>query len=124
MNDFDLKSLPREVVSTYLSFPQRNEFLPVSLEQNRLLVLVMSPGALPLADHLAWKLGLFISTKMVDEDSFFPVLEQALSLWEEDQESDRDKESGTDDREDSGRDLLGWSHEDAPIVRLVNKALH
>ena len=124
MNDFDLKSLPREVVSTYLSFPQRNEFLPVSLEQNRLLVLIMSPGALPLADHLAWKLGLFISTKMVDEDSFFPVLEQALSLWEEDQESDRDEESGSDDREDSGRDLLGWSHDDAPIVRLVNKALH
>ncbi len=124
MNNFDLRSIPGEVVSAYLAFPQRNEFLPVSLEANRLLVLIMSPGALPLADHLAWRLGLSIRTSMVDEDDFFPALEQALSLWEDDHDSSRDEEESHDDREDSGRDLLGWSHDDAPIVRLVNKALH
>lgn len=124
MTDFDLRSLPREVVSAYLAFPQRNEFVPVSLEKESILVLIISPKALPLADHLAWKLGRTIRTEMVDENTFYPVLEQALSLWEEDQDSDQDEGSTLDDREESGRDLLGWSHEDAPIVRLVNKALH
>ncbi|MFO7728797.1 MAG: GspE/PulE family protein [Desulfonatronovibrio sp.] len=124
MNNHDLSSLPREVVSAYLEFPQRNEFLPVSLKENRLLVLLMSPDARPLADHLAWKLGLSISTRMVDEDSFFSALELALSLWEDDHESEGNGADHAGDPEDAGRDLLGWSHEDAPIVRLVNKALH
>ncbi len=124
MNDFDLQTLPREVISTYLSFPQRNEFLPVSLDAEHLRVLVMNPEALPMADHLAWKLGLSVRTDMVDADSFFPALEQALSLWEEDNESSQDEKDIPDDRDDSERDLLGWSHDDAPIVRLVNKVLH
>lgn len=124
MTDFDLTSLPREVVSAYLAFPQRNEFVPVSMEKDTILVLTRSRKALPLADHLAWKLGKTIRTRMVDEDSFYPVLEQALSLWEEDQDAEQDVNNTLDDRELSGRDLLGWSHEDAPIVRLVNKALH
>jgi len=124
MNDFDLRSLPREVVNAYLTFPQRNEFVPVSLERESLLVLTMSHRAMTLADHLAWKLGKNIRTRMVDEDSFYPVLEQALSLWEEDQDSGQDEVDSLDNSKVSGRDLLGWSHEDAPIVRLVNKALH
>ncbi len=124
MDDFDLKLLPEKVVRAYLTFPQRNEFVPVSLENDSLLVLVLSAKALPLADHLAWKLGKGICTKMVDEDSFFPVLEQALALWEEEQDSGHGDGEDAVDRDASGRDLLGWSHEDAPIVRLVNKALH
>lgn len=124
MNDFDLRSLPRDVVKTYLSFPQRNEFLPVSLEQDQLLILVSSARALPLADHLAWKLGKILRTRMVEEDTFFPVLEQALSLWEEDYETEPEHSDFSGESDGFGRDLLGWSHEDAPIVRLVNKTLH
>ncbi|MFN2268881.1 MAG: GspE/PulE family protein, partial [Desulfonatronovibrio sp.] len=124
MNNFDLNSLPREVVETYLAFPQRNSFLPVSFEENNLLVLITSSEARPLADHLAWKLKICIHTRLVDEESFFSVLEQALALWEDDQESGTEETDSLDNPEDSGRDLLGWSHEDAPIVRLVNKALH
>ncbi len=124
MIDFDLSSLPQEVISTYLSFPQRNEFLPVSLNEDLLQVLVISSKALPLADHLAWKLDKKISTTRVDEDRFYMLLEQALALWEEDQDSSVLHQDAPDQREDFGRDLLGWSHDDAPIVRLVNKALH
>jgi len=122
--DFDLRSLPRDVVKTYLSFPQRNEFLPVSLEQDRLLILVISSRAFPLADHLAWKLGKALMTRMVEEERFYPLLEQALSLWEEDHETEPEQYDLSGESGDSGRDLLGWSHEDAPIVRLVNKTLH
>ncbi|MDZ7762795.1 MAG: GspE/PulE family protein [Desulfovermiculus sp.] len=122
--NYALESISKEVIDTYLTFPQRNEFLPVWQEEDCLLILILSPQALPLADHLAWKQGLAVWTRTVDEDSFYPLLEQALALWEEDQETGFMPGEGTLDQEVSGRDLLGWSHEDAPIVRLVNKSLH
>lgn len=123
MNDFELSSVPDEVISTYLDFPQRNEFLPVGLSGNILQVLVLSSEASHLADYLTWKLGLSVKTIPVDQETFFPVLEHALSLWEDegDSHSDQDRQADVDL---AGQDLLGWSHEDAPIVRLVNKALH
>lgn len=124
MQDFDLSSMPQEVIRAYLAFPQRNEFLPVSLDENKLVVWIISRSALPLADHLAWKLGRALKTRIVGEDSFYPVLEQALSLWEEDYETGPDAADLDAERGDAGQDLLGWSHEDAPIVRLVNKTLH
>ncbi|WP_291321476.1 GspE/PulE family protein [Desulfonatronospira sp.] len=122
-NEFDLSALPGDIVTSYLQFPQRNQFLPVSLDEDRLMVLVTSVQGRCLADHLAWKLGKLISTRLVNQDLFYSLLEQALSLWEEEHDSGDSVEQEADS-EDFGRDLLGWSHEDAPIVRLVNKALH
>ena len=121
-DNFELASLPGEIVRSYLEFPQRNQFLPVRLDGNRLIVLVTSVQGRCLADHLAWKMGRLISTRLVNQEFFYSLLEQALSLWEE-HETGSGMEKSTQSQ-DSGQDLLGWSHEDAPIVRLVNKALH
>lgn len=122
MQDPDLSSIPQEVIDAYLAFPQRNEFLPVH-NGHRLTVLVRNPAAFPLADHLGWKTNHLVAARMVDEDSFYPLLDQALALWEEDQEG-LAPDNDFAQQESLGRDLLGWSHEDAPIVRLVNKCLH
>jgi general secretion pathway protein E len=122
-SNFDLQSVPREVIQTYLGFPQRNEFLPVHQEDGQLLVLVLSSKALPLVDYLGWKLALPIQARAVDEDRFYPLLERALALWEEDPDAGLTLGAALTEQE-SGQDLLGWSHEDAPIVRLVNKILH
>ena len=119
----DLSRLPQEVVSQYLAFPRRNEFLPVAAEDGVLRIWLLAARARPLADFLAWRLGLAVRTELVRNEVFFPALEQALALWEEDAPAE-DDEAGGEETDDSGRELLGWSHEDAPIVRLVNRLLH
>lgn len=119
---YELKQLPQHVVQAYLAFPRRNEFLPVALENGELKVWLLASRAVPLADHLAWSLEVSVRTELVREEQFFPLLEQALALWEE--VSPADEEAVTEDPEDTGQELLGWSHEDAPIVRLVNRVLH
>lgn len=124
MNDFNLNSLPEKVVNAYLAFPQRNHFLPVSLENGVLNVMLLTPEAIIQADHLVWKLGLNIRTSIADEEVFYPALEQALSLWEEESDSHSHEDDQNIDSQGADRDLLGWSYEDAPIVRLVNKSLH
>lgn len=117
-----LNDLPQSVVQAYLTFPRRNEFLPVTQDNAELTIWLLTPKAAPQADHLAWMLGLEVRTKLVREEQFFPLLEQALSLWEE--VGAGEEETGEEDMEGSGQELLGWSHEDAPIVRLVNRVLH
>ncbi len=117
-----LNQLSPDVVQAYLAFPRRNEFLPVAQDNNRLTVWLLSTRATPQADHLAWILGLDVHTELVREEQFFPLLEQALSLWEE--VGSAEEESSAEESDDSGQELLGWSHEDAPIVRLVNRVLH
>ncbi|SDB53963.1 general secretion pathway protein E [Desulfonatronum thiosulfatophilum] len=118
----DLSRLPADLVQEYLAFPRRNEFLPVAVENGNVLVWLRTAKARPLADFLAWKAGLKIRTELVSSEVFFPALEQALTLWEEDNPAEED--AGNDELEASGQELLGWSHEDAPIVRLVNRMLH
>ncbi|TVQ97925.1 MAG: type II/IV secretion system protein [Desulfovibrionales bacterium] len=121
----DLARLPQDLVGRYLAFPRRNEFLPVELQDGRLQVWLLTPRARPLADFLAWELGLTVQTELVRNELFFPALEQALTLWEPDAAADEAGEDAAEPGgEDFGRELLGWSHEDAPIVRLVNRVLH
>ncbi|NDV27189.1 type II/IV secretion system protein [Desulfovibrio sp. JC010] len=105
----------------FLTFPQRNEFIPVEVRDKEIKFLLQNETSLPMADFLAWKMGKNVVSEIVAEEEFFPLLEQALTVWEEESaiESDSDGEEGED-----GQDLLGWSHDDAPIVRLVNKTLH
>jgi len=117
----NLAHLPEEVVQAYKTFPQRNEFLPVNMEDGKLTVWVLRSRALPLADCLAWMLGRELEIQRVDENRFYSLMEQALALWEEEHEA-QGAENGDLEDEDS-QELLGWSHEDAPIVRLVNKTL-
>ncbi|WP_203544540.1 GspE/PulE family protein [Desulfovibrio sp. JC022] len=118
---YDLNLVPREVVDLFLTFPQRNEFIPVEVGDKEIKVLLQNETSLPMADFLAWKMGKNVVSEIVSEEDFFPLLEQALTVWEEESaiESDSDDAEGED-----GQDLLGWSHDDAPIVRLVNKTLH
>lgn len=120
-NIYDLNLVPREVVALFLTFPQRNEFIPVEVRDKQIKVLLQNEASLPMADFLSWKLGKNVVSEIVTEEEFFPLLEQALTVWEEESaiESDSDDSEGED-----GQDLLGWSHDDAPIVRLVNKTLH
>lgn len=120
-NTYDLNQVPREVVELFLTFPQRSEFIPVEAGEKEIKVLLQNEASLPMADFLAWKLGKKVITEIVDEEDFFLLLEQALTVWEE--ESSVESDNDVDGIED-GQDLLGWSHDDAPIVRLVNKTLH
>ena len=82
----NLRELPEPVVQAYLSFPQRNEFLPVRFDGGKLTVWVLNPRALPLADYLAWMLGTALATESPFEKDFYLHMEQALSLWEEEHE--------------------------------------
>jgi len=118
---YDLNLVPREVVDLFLTFPQRSEFIPVEVRDTEIKFLLQNETSLPMADFLAWKMGKNVVSEIVAEEEFFPLLEQALTVWEEESaiESDSDEAEGED-----GQDLLGWSHDDAPIVRLVNKTLH
>jgi general secretion pathway protein E len=120
--EIQLQDLPEPVIQAYLAFPQRNEFLPVRFTGETLEVWVLRPRALNLADYLAWMLGVKVSTDLVPESRFYRVLEQALALWEEEQVSEDAAGEDLDEGADS-QELIGWSHEDAPIVRLVNKVL-
>ncbi|WP_027720757.1 GspE/PulE family protein [Maridesulfovibrio zosterae] len=120
-NIYDLNKVPQDVVSLFLTFPQRNEFIPVEADERTVKVLLQNESSLPMADFLAWKLGKTVLTEIVEEEEFFPLLEQALTVWEEENSVESD---GDDDVAEDGQDLLGWSHDDAPIVRLVNKTLH
>ncbi len=121
----NLKELPEHIIQAYLSFPQRNEFLPVSLEDGTLTVWVLRKRALALADYLAWALGTRIVTQHVPEKDFYIMLDQALTLWEEESEHQSKEQNEEEELEDdeTSQELIGWSHEDAPIVRLVNKIL-
>lgn len=120
--DVRLEELPEPVIQAYLSFPQRNEFLPVRFQDDTLNVWALKPRALQFADYMAWMLGVKIATDIVPESEFFTVLEKALMLWEEEQPAQEEDIEELDDEVDS-QELIGWSHEDAPIVRLVNKIL-
>lgn len=119
--EYNLKDLSQEVIDAYLSFPQRNEFLPVMCDGETVTVLLLRPRALPMADHLSWVVGKGVDTRLVSDDEFYRMLEQALRLWEEDASEHED--DAEEEFEDDSQELIGWSHEDAPIVRLVNKVL-
>jgi len=121
-NDVRLEDLPEPVIQAYLSFPQRNEFLPVRFVDDTLSVWALKPRALAFADYMAWMLGVKIDTDVVPEDQFYRLLEKALLLWEEEHTDQEGDIQDLDDEVDS-QELIGWSHEDAPIVRLVNKIL-
>lgn len=121
--DYDLSSISQDVIDEYLSFPQRNHFLPVKHDRKNLYAFALNDSAMAQAKFLAWRLNRFAVTQLVDETYFYPFLEQALSLWDQDKDAGA-VESCEDSSFDVGQDLLGWSHEDAPIVRLVNKTLH
>ncbi len=118
---YDLNLVPREVVDLFLTFPQRNEFIPVEVQDKEIKFLLQNVSSLPMADFLAWKLGKKVVSEIVPEEEFFPLLEQALTVWEEESAIESDSDEAEDE---DGQDLLGWSHDDAPIVRLVNKTLH
>jgi general secretion pathway protein E len=122
MSTINLQDLPREIVDAYLQVPMRNEFIPVRHDAGVLTIWVLSDQAQVYADFLAWKGGMRIESEQVPETKFYPVLEQALALWEEDHSSHEKDEANQAD--DSSQELLGWSHDDAPIVRLVNKTMH
>ncbi len=113
--------VPREVVDLFLTFPQRNEFIPVEVRDKEIKFLLQNESSLPMADFLAWKMGKNVVSEIVAEEEFFPLLEQALTIWEEESAIESDSRDGEGE---DGQDLLGWSHDDAPIVRLVNKTLH
>ncbi len=122
MSEINLQALPKDVVATYLQFPQRNEFIPVGSDAGVLTVWTITDRARVFADYLAWIVHQKIRTEQVEETRFYPLFEQALALWEEDTHADEDRQGEAEDF--SGQELLGWSHDDAPIVRLVNKTLH
>lgn len=122
MSDVNLQELPKEIVEAYLQFPLRNEFIPVRCKDGVLTLWALSDRALVLSDFLGWRQGLTIRVERVAEVKFYPVLEQALALWEEDHGANARNEDAKED--ESGQELLGWSHDDAPIVRLVNKTMH
>ena len=119
--DIRLDRLPRPVIEAYMAFPQRNEFVPVAVNNELLTVYSLKEQALPMADYLAWMMGMQIRSVLVGEEEFFPLLEQAMTLWEDAQEEQEDETELPENID--GQELLGWSHEDAPIVRLVNKTL-
>ncbi|NJB68658.1 general secretion pathway protein E [Desulfobaculum xiamenense] len=122
VGEIRLESLPDAAVKAYLSFPQRNEFLPVGMDDEQLTVWVLKERALAQADYLGWMLGCGLRTELVPEESFYPALEEALALWEEEGEQDGADHDDIDIGDDS-QELLGWGHDDAPIVRLVNKTI-
>lgn len=118
---YDLTMVQREIVDLFLTFPQRSEFIPVETDKHAIKILLQNENSLPMADFLSWKLGKKVITEIVSEEDFFSLLEQALTLWEEENSVELD---ASEDESEDGQDLLGWSHDDAPIVRLVNKTLH
>ena len=118
-----LNELPDTVVQTYLSFPQRNEFLPVRCTDGELTVWILRDRAMHMADFLSWQVGLPVSTVRVAESEFYAAMEQALTLWEEEHDHNTSAKEEDVGEDESSQELLGWSHEDAPIVRLVNKTL-
>lgn len=123
MSSIRLDSLPAEVIDSYLAFPQRNEFLPIAVEGGVLDVVVLRERALQLADYLAWMLGLQVRTSVAQESEFYGLLEQALGLWDKTHEATTDEAKEELSGDVDGQELIGWSHDDAPIVRLVNKTL-
>jgi general secretion pathway protein E len=118
----DLSILPDEVVAAYLGFPQRNEFLPVGYGDGVVTVWVRSEAAQAQAAYLGWATGQPVRTESVDEATFYTALEEAMALWEDDSHH---AGAGDDDLDipDDSQDLIGWAHDDAPIVRLVNKTI-
>jgi general secretion pathway protein E len=120
MRDFSI--LPDAVVASYLAFPQRNEFLPVGFANGVVTVWVRGPAALAQAAYLGWATGHEVRTETVDETTFYAALEEAMALWEDDSHHAGADEDDLDIPDDS-QDLIGWAHDDAPIVRLVNKTI-
>lgn len=123
MESMNFRELPKDILNHYLQFPQRNEFLPVACDKGRLTVWTISERATALADYLAWSLNLDIHTESTTPERFYPLLEEALALWEVDTSAEEEDTAEEDNSEVNGQELLGWSHDDAPIVRLVNKVL-
>jgi general secretion pathway protein E len=119
----NISEVPKDVLQHYLQFPQRNEFLPVDCDNGELQVWTLNERSRTLADYLAWSLGLSVKTEQVQPERFYPLLEEALALWEADTTDEEGETAEEDPGEMSGQELLGWSHDDAPIVRLVNKTL-
>jgi general secretion pathway protein E len=118
-----LAQLPDNVVKTYLSFPQRNDFLPVAADDGTITVWLLSEKGLPMAGYMGWLLGYGLNTEVVPGSRFYPAMEEALSLWEEEAHTTEEEEEGEEDLAAGSHELLGWAHDDAPIVRLVNKTI-
>lgn len=115
----DPQSLPDLVMTFYKRFPDRSDFFPLQLSEGRINFLVSSDEGIKKASYLAMRSsqrGLFI---YVPQKEILEMSERYSHMFEEDLNLALSDESAiTDDY-----DILSGSHNDAPVVKLVNQLI-
>jgi general secretion pathway protein E len=103
------------IVETYLKYPDRSDFVPVH-EGEEIIILYENSNGLAKGRHLSFALDFKAKFEQSEKQRILAVLEMLESTREN--EFDEDIEDIDDEA-----DILSASHDDAPIIRLVNQTI-
>ncbi len=132
MNDFrnEIKGLPKEVIDLYKAFPNRTDFIPFEMQNGKINFLVSSDEGIRMASVFSVSYGSTGVFKNVARQELLEMAERYSYVFEEEMDmTDSDYEtriqSLTKNLSTSYEEynILGGSHDDAPIIKLVNKTI-
>lgn len=117
----DLHGIPKDVVDSYLLFPDRDRFIPVAKNIEDLIIWAIDDIGVKQGSFLGWMIGSPVKIKKVNKEEFSTAIEKGISLWDNDAFNNVDEYK---DQDINDNDIVGWSYDDAPIVKMVNKLLY
>lgn len=115
-----MMEIPKEIIDVYLSYPERADFVPVSVEDNRMLFWISDEKARAKADFFAFSLGYRAKIEFKGKKDVLEAFERLYQQLETPEPEDEFQE--VEDYIDE-ENLLGSSYTDAPIVELVNRTI-
>ena len=124
LDAFDSRYLPKKLVDEQLL--RKHQALPLLLKENTLNLALSNPTNLIAIDEIQFQTGLVINPVIVSEEKLHRVLERSL---ETDISALGDLDNielaalELDNIQDDEKLVIESSHEDAPIVKFVNKIL-
>ena len=124
LDAFDSRYLPKKVVDEQLL--RKHQALPLLLRENILNLALSTPTNLAAIDEIQFQTGLIVNPIIVSEEKLHQVLERSL---ETDISALGDLDNAelealeVDNSQDDENLVIESGHEDAPIVKFVNKIL-
>ncbi len=121
MKDFtpDPDSLPKEVLSLYMRFPDRSDFFPLRAAEGGLTFIVSSEAGVRKASYVSLLSRLRGSYRFVSPKTVLEIAEKYSFVFEEEVDMNAEGTSISADE----YDILGGVHDDAPVVKLVNQTI-
>ncbi len=119
----NFSSISREILDTYKSFPDKTDFIPVSMEGNCVYFWVCSDEGMKKADYLCFLLDVCSVVIRKNRDDILKAMDEGYSWFSEEETPQKDHDHEMELEIEYMDNILESSYTDAPIVKLVNQTI-